>query len=407
MKIVIPTIGTRGDVQPLIALAQGLVRAGHTVTILSHPVMRALIESYGVLFVPIGPDIDMDETAAAIRERSRNAWTGLFETMRFAFEMLERSHTDILAACRGMDLVIISASGAAGKNEAELLGLPYASVNLMPWGIRYSEPGRPLFKRILYGAIDEFATLVTTRPLNRLRHRLGLPPVGPEGFTAPRLDLIPISPAIYPPNPHWPAQHQVTGYWFVDEPAGWRPPDDLQTFLHSGPAPLLISLGAMSLGQTGARETAGLFVAAVQQAGLRTIIQGWETAIREISLPPSIYPSGSLPYGWLLPRTAAIVHHGGFGTTSAGFRAGIPALVIPHLVDQFTWAEKVFELGVGPKPIPRSKLDLPQLSVALKDLYANGNYRAAAASLGNQIRSENGIDQAVSLIQETFWPENA
>lgn len=399
MKVTLPTIGTRGDVQPFIALAQGLVRAGHTATILSHPVMRLLVESHGIPFAPIGPDVDMDEVAASIREHSRNSWVGLSQVMRFAFEMLEQAHPDILERCRGADLVIISSSGAAGKNEADLLGLPYASVNLMPWGIRYSEPGRPLLKRVLYGAIDGIAALATTRPLNGLRRRQGLPPVGPEGFASPLLDLVPVSPAVYPPNPHWPANHPVTGYWFVEEPAGWQPAQDLLAFLDRGAAPLVVSLGAMSRGQASALETAGLFVNALQQTGLRAVIQGWESALNKMSLPPTIYPAGSLPHGWLLPRAAGIVHHGGFGTTSAGLRAGIPTLVIPHIVDQFTWGQKVFELGVGPKPIPRGKLNLQNLSAGLMELIENNNFRAAAACLGAQIRSEKGVENAVGLLE--------
>jgi sterol 3beta-glucosyltransferase len=405
MNIIIPTIGTRGDVQPFIALAQGLASAGHTVTLLSHPVMRALVESHSVCFAPIGPDVDMDEVAAGIRERSRNPWAGLIHAMKFSFEILEKSHTDILEGCRGADLVVISASGAAGKNEAEKLGLPYASVTLMPWGIRYDEPGRPLHKRILYGAIDEFAVQITTRPLNRLRKRQGLPPLGPEGFGSPMLDLIPISPVVYPPNPHWDSQHHITGYWFVQEPPGWQPPDGLLAFLDMGETPLVVSLGAMSRGLAGAHETASMFVDAIQQAGVRAIVQGWEAALKEMSLPATIYPSGPLPYGWLLPHSAGIVHHGGFGTTAAGLRAGIPALVVPHIADQFYWGQKVYDLGVGPRPIPRGKLDTPKLVDALKELLENRNYRMAASQLGEQIRSENGIVNAVRLLEEAIPPK--
>jgi sterol 3beta-glucosyltransferase len=404
MKVILPSIGTRGDVEPMIALAQALSRAGHTARILSHPVMCKLVESYGVSFAPIGPDIDLDEVTAAIRQRSRNAWAGLMHAMRFSFEMLERAHEDLLSNCRGADLVVISASSAAGKNEAEMLDLPYASVNLMPWGIRYDEPGRPLPKRIAYGAIDGIAALVTTRPLNRLRRRQGLPPVGPEGFASPLLDLVPVSPAVYPPNPCWESQHRVTGYWFSEQPARWQPPQGLLAFLDGEAAPLVISLGAMSRGQAGARETASLFIEAIQQAGLRAILQGWEHALQEMSLPVSIYPAGSLPYGWLLPRAAGIVHHGGFGTTAAGLRAGIPALVIPHIVDQFYWGQKVFELGVGPRPIARGKLDTLQLVSALKELVGNPEFKKSASILGKQIRSEDGLGKAVGLIEQTFWP---
>lgn len=400
MNIRIPTIGSRGDVQPFIALAQGLVRADHQVTILTHPVMRNLVEDHGVPFAPIGPDVDMEEVTSSIRQRSRNPWAGLMQVMRFAFEMLERSHEDILAACQAADLVIISASGAAGKNEADLLSIPYISVNFMPWGIPYTEPGRPLTKRILYGAIDALAAAVTTRPLNNLRRRQGLPPVGPEGFTSPGLDLIPISPAVYPLNPHWPAQHRATGYWFLDEPAGWQPPEDLLAFLESGEVPFVICLGAMSRGHAGTKEMAGRFISAIEQAGIRAILQGWEAFLPEMRLPAQIYPAGPLPHSWLLPHAAAIVHHGGYGTTAAGFRAGIPALVIPFVADQFTWGQKVFDLGVGPKPIPASKLDQQKLAAALRDLKENTSYRAAAVRLGEQIRSEQGIDRAVCLIEE-------
>ena len=118
MKISIPTIGSRGDVQPFIALAQGLVRAGHTVTVASHPIMKPLVVSYGVTFAPIGPDIDLSLEVAAIRNKAPNAVMGLIKAMRFGFEMLERSHDDILVQCQDADLVVVPSAIAAGKNEA-------------------------------------------------------------------------------------------------------------------------------------------------------------------------------------------------------------------------------------------------------------------------------------------------
>ena len=104
MRILIPTIGSRGDVQPFIALAQGLERAGHTATLASHPIMRALVESYGVTFAPIGPDIDLAQEVAALRLRSRNPAVGLVRGMRFGLGLVEQSHADILALCQKVDL---------------------------------------------------------------------------------------------------------------------------------------------------------------------------------------------------------------------------------------------------------------------------------------------------------------
>lgn len=217
MNIVIPTIGSRGDVQPFIALAQGLIRAGHSVTLASHPVMETLVAPHNVPFTPIGPDIDLAREVAAIRLRSRNPMIGLMRGMRFGMGMVERSHDDILALCPTADLVVVSAQSAAGKNEADQLNLPYLSVTLMPWAIPWDDPERPLFRRLAYGVINGFVRLITTLPLNRMRKRQGLPPVGKEGFTSPLLNLIPVSPAVYEPNMLWEDRHQMVGYWFVEE----------------------------------------------------------------------------------------------------------------------------------------------------------------------------------------------
>jgi UDP:flavonoid glycosyltransferase YjiC (YdhE family) len=402
MKIIIPTIGTRGDVQPFIALAQGLDRAGHTVTLVSHPVMRILVESHNVTFAPMGPDIDLGQEAAAIRARSPNVVMGLIRVMRFAFNMLEQSHEDILAQCREADLVVTPSNCAAGKNEADLLGLPSVSANFMPWSIPVHDPDRPLYKRLAFAGIGKLIELITTRPLNRIRRHQGLPPVGPEGFTSTRLDLVPVSPAIYAPNPHWEPRHRMVGYWFVKEPDGWGPPEDLLAFLDNGEPPLLISLGAMSLGNGDAVETVSLFVDAIQQAGVRAIIQGWREGLGQLRLPPIIFAAGTLPHSWLMPRTAGVVHHGGFGATSATLRAGVPQLIIPHIADQFYWAQRVHTLGVGVPSIPRSRLSIERLTASLEALVHDDMLRTTASHLAEQIRTETGVDNAVRLIEETF-----
>lgn len=402
MRILIPTIGSRGDVQPFVALAQGLNRAGYAVTLASHPVMKRLVEFHGVAFQPIGPDIDLAQEVATIRQNSRNTAAGLIRVMRFSFDMLQRSHENILALGQESDLMVVSAQSAAGKNEADMLGLPYLSVSLMPWAIPWHDPQRPLMKRTVYGLIDRLVGLITTRPLNNIRKKQGLPPVGKEGFTSLRLNLIPVSPAVYEPNSFWESRHRMVGYWFAEEPAGWEPTRELVSFLESDDPVVLISLGAMSLGQHDAKEMLGLFVGAVQRVGIRAIIQSWQKAAAQMSLPSTIYMAGSIPHSWLLPHCSALVHHGGFGTTSAGLRAGIPALVIPHIADQFFWAKRIQELGAGPTPVSRAKLSESSLETSLTDLVNNADLRSAANNLGEKIRSENGLDNAVCLIAAEF-----
>jgi len=322
--------------------------------------------------------------------------------MQFGFRMLEQSQHDILALCQSCDLVVVPTAVAAGKNEAELSGLPYLSVSLMPWAVPYDDPQRPLYKRAAYSIMDSLVNRITIRPLNKIRRKQGLPPAGREGFTSPTLNLIPVSPAVYPPNPLWEDRHKLVGYWFTEIPMDWEPPTSLLAFLEQGDPPVVISLGAMSLGDGAAQEIVRLLVEAVQRAGARAIIQGWQAATAGMNLPGEIFSAGSIPHSWLLPRCSGIIHHGGFGTTAAGLRAGIPALVIPHVIDQFYWGQRIYELGVGPKPIRRTNLDAKILVEAVARLVQDTRLKITASQLGEQVRSEAGMENAVRLIEETF-----
>ncbi|MBN1919993.1 MAG: glycosyltransferase family 1 protein [Anaerolineae bacterium] len=401
MNIVIPTIGTRGDVQPYIALALGLHKAGHAVTLASHPCMRGLVESYGVHFAPMGPDIDISHEAARIRANAPHWMLGFMRVMRFSFAMLEQSHSDVLALCRAADLIIVSHS-AGGSMEADQLGLPTASVTLMPEAIPVKDPQDSFLKRMLMGVAGAGMGLLMTRPLNQIRKRVGLPPMGPTGITSPTLNLVPLSPHISPPNPLWEGRHCMTGYWFAPAPTTWTPPADLVAFLETGEPPVVITLGAMALSGKDTLQSAQIALAAVKQAGLRAVIQGWDEAMKQLAIPPSVFHAGSIPHDWLLPRASGLVHHGGFGTTASGFRAGIPMLVIPHIIDQFIWGGKVVQMGIGPQPIPRPKLTAENLAEALRALQSP-EMRRKAADLDADIRAEpDGVTEAVRLIEEVL-----
>lgn len=399
MKITIPTIGTRGDVQPYIALSLGLLKAGHTVTLASHPCMRGLVESYGVDFAPIGPDIDIGYEAAMIRANAPHFLIGFMRVMKFTFAMLEQAHPGLLELCRGADLVIVSHS-AAGSMEADKLGLPTVSVTLIPQAIPVKDPKDSFIKRAILNFAGAGMGLMMNRPLEQIRKRVGLPPMGPTGITSPTLNLIPLSPQISPPNPLWEPRHRLTGYWFAPAPENWTPPDDLAAFLEAGEPPVVFSLGAMALSGEDALQAAQITLAAVQQAEVRAVIQGWDDAMKQLPLPSNVFHAGSIPHDWLLPRAGGLVHHGGFGTTASGFRAGIPMLVIPHIIDQFIWGNKVAQLGVGPQPIPRPKIKAENIADALCAMQTTEMCRKAA-DLGTAIRAEpDGVTEAVRLIQQ-------
>ncbi len=400
-RIIIPTIGTRGDIQPYIALALGLKNAGYEVIIASHPAMQTLVQSYQLSFSPIGPDIDIGSQAALIRRRSPGWIVGFLRVMRFTYELLEAAHADLLTLCRQADLVIVSHT-AAGSIEADQLGLPKASVTLIPQAIPVKNDCDPAWKRLLLELAGTGMGLIMTRPLNNIRRRVGVKPMGPAGITSEVLNLIPISPQVVPPNPLWEARHRLTGYWFTPTPPTWKPSRGLERFLDSGPAPLVVSLGAMALGDTEQDQTARILIAALQESGVRAVIQGWETAVKDSVIPAGIFCTGSIPHGWLLKYASGIIHHGGFGTTAAGLRAGIPTLVVPHIIDQFIWGHKVAELGVGPAPIPRKKLTKERLIIKIKQLQS-AEICTRAAELGKKIQAEpDGSQKAVDLIKKEY-----
>ncbi len=397
MKFILPTIGSRGDVQPYIALASALQEAGDEAVVATHPCMRSLVESYGVQFAPVGPDIDIGLEAAAIQERSPNFIVGMMRVMKFSFGILENAHQDILALCKNADAVIVSHT-AAGSIEVDKLNMPNISVTLHPQAINVIDPSEPLFKRIGGSLAGWGMSFFMSRPLDRIRKRLDVPPMGPEGITSNLLNLIPVSSHVIEPDPRWESRHKMTGYWFSEPPADWSLPQELTSFLENGEPPVVINLGAMALGGRAMQETVNLTIDGLQLSGLRAIIQGWDAVLAGAILPDRIMHVGSLPHTCFLPKAACFVHHGGFGSTAAAFQAGVPAVVIPHIIDQFIWGQKVFELGTGPKPIPRKKLTADGLASALKRTVNDRMMRSKAAELGENIRAERGLENSVRLI---------
>ena len=130
-------------------------------------------------------------------------------------------------------------------------------------------------------------------------------------------------------------------------------------------------------------------------------IHVWNTTggLQPSDLPDHVLALDAAPHDWLFPRMTAVVHHGGAGSTAAGFRAGIPTIVIPFMMDQPFWAQRVQELGVGPRPIPRGQLTVERLAAAIVTAVSDSGMRRRAAELGANIRQEDGVAQAVAGIQ--------
>jgi UDP:flavonoid glycosyltransferase YjiC (YdhE family) len=327
---------------------------------------------------------------------------GFIKVMNFGLSLVVDSSDDIIELAKEADLVIVSDSGA-GSAEADKLGVPRVAVTLQP--TRVPNQGKELsgFQKLGGILLAPVADFIMTRPFNKHRKTLGLPKLGEEGIFSTFLSLVPVSPMVFSHSEYWPPYVHLTGYWFASEPVDWSPPADLVAFLESGDPPAIISLGAMSIGRSDdASEASEIIISAIQQTGLRAVIQGWNDVLDDASLPDNIFHAGSVPHSWLMPRGCCVTHHGGFGSTGSGLRSGVPSIVVPHIIDQFLWGQEVEKLGVGPTPIPRKELTVERFAEALTRATQDQKIRSTAQRIGEQIRSENGIETAVGLIETTM-----
>jgi sterol 3beta-glucosyltransferase len=396
MRIVVATIGSRGDVQPYINLCQGLLEAGHAVVLATNPTLLPLAAAHGVPAVPVGQPVDMGEAGARLLAQSfNNMWIGMIRVMQLGGRLVEEAYPDVLKVCRGADLVVVSDTGS-GIAEAEKLGVPWISVTLQPGRIPSTQVASGGLGRLVWPLLGK----LLVAPTNRFRKRVDAPVVQDiASMLSRRMILLPVSRHVAPPSPLWPATVCQTGYWFARQPPGWTPPPDLVEFIQAGERPVAVSLGVMSQSGKQARRSAELVLAALAQSGGRAIIQGWEPLLQDVPLPTTVFHAGSLPHGWLFGQVGAVIHHGGFGTTAAGLRAGVPAIVIPHVIDQFYWGQRVCELGMGPKFIPRGQLSAEKLAAAITQCRQDDGLKRRAAELGSQICAEpDGVCTAVEAI---------
>lgn len=186
----------------------------------------------------------------------------------------------------------------------------------------------------------------------------------------------------------------MSGYWWPATRAGWQLSNELLDFLRSGDQPVFVGFGSMQLPDP--EQLSELVARAVRQAGVRAVVQaGWA------GLAPSggdVLVVDDVPHEWLFPRVAAVVHHGGAGTTAAGLRAGVPSVTVPVLLDQPFWAARLHRLGVGPAPLPHRELTAESLAAAIRRCLDEPNYRGRAAALAERIRAEDGAADVLALL---------
>jgi sterol 3beta-glucosyltransferase len=407
MQIVLMALGTRGDVQPMIALGLALKAVGHRVRIVAGSNFATWIESHGLEIYPTSDIEALMQTELGIKLVETKSPFEQLKTLKTVTDsLLEPTFDAMIGGTKGADLII---SGFFNEPYVQAVskkfGIPFVSCALQPCRTTRSGPAtlmpiiaqRDSFLNRWVGGVTRFFTWKAyATVVNALRHRLDLKPHTTSSYSR-AVSKIPalyaMSRYVVPPTND--TNSYTTGFWFLDEP--FSPPDELVRFLQSGDAPVYVGFGSMP--SSDPVRTMAMISQALSRIGRRGVIaRGWSKADVK-NIPEHIFVLDNAPHSWLFPHMAAVVHHGGAGTTSAGLRAGVPSLVIPHMADQPYWARRLHELGVSVAPLKRHELSIELLVERLTLLLNDATIRSRAAALGEQIRAERGVDNAVEWLQ--------
>ncbi|NET48322.1 MAG: glycosyltransferase family 1 protein [Merismopedia sp. SIO2A8] len=419
MKILLLTIGSRGDVQPFIALGKGLVAAGHDVAICTSRHFESFVTSHGIGYLPLNNDMiefmDSQDGRRAM-ETSINLFAMMMTGIRLWPKVLQMNNRQVKELWNAAEsfqpnLIVFHKKAIGAEDFAEKLGcrcmlgfyLPmYEPSTEMP---AFSFPRLPLggwYNRFTYRII-EFATRAAgTRFIRPWRKEQGLDPKAnrhrehADGTKIASMHAY--SPSVLPRPTDWPTRATVTGYWFLNEPH-FLPPNELTRFLDDGEPPIYVGFGSI-FGLDPISKTKTI-IEGVRQSGARAILaSGWGGLdLKEFDLPDNILAIEKAPHDWLFPRVSAVVHHGGCGTTAAGLRAGRPTIICPFFGDQPFWGNIVHRLGAGPKPIMQRTLTAEKLAIAICETLSSDAIRKSAEVIGEKIRKENGVENAIAFIE--------
>jgi sterol 3beta-glucosyltransferase len=423
MRITIIALGSRGDVQPWIALGKGLVKEGHAVRLATHLAMASLVTAYGIEFSALDDEpAGFFETPGGQRlyEAHGNAFRFASRLARYLAPSVDTYMQRSLDACADADVIVAShVSLLIGYSVAEKLDRPlivtflfptFLSTTAFPEVTSFTLPQRP---RFLGQALNQLSHVAARRvfwrlftpAVNQARQRVAhLPPLPGKPVVLNALpdhaDLILLcySSLLLPRPPEWDETVQITGFCTLNPPENWQPDPQMVDFLQAGPAPIYIGFGSMSSGRF--EETFQMTVAALTELKQRGIILVSSEYMSDHRFSEQIYVTTGVPHEWLFPQMSAIVHHGAPGTTAVSLAAGKPTLVIPHNPDQYFWGARIAALGIGPKPLLRARLSARKLAARLAQTLEDQAMRQKAAALGEKLRQENGVAQAISSLKQ-------
>jgi len=396
MKILLPTIGTRGDNQLFLALAKALIDAGHEPTVALGEKYIPLAASYGINTLSLGGN--QDEGVKEVREMISAKST--LEAARIgtkSFHKGVRQHTAILQRlCIAYDLIV--GYGSFGQAEADKANKPYISVVIEP-----TMAEKRLSKSIRQNIrlISERMALyfLMKREYNRFRKDIEAP--SEKQSRNPQLILLPMSEHIVKCEANWTTKNVITGFWYLKTPASYSPPKELQRFVQPEDKPIFISFGSAGWNEQDDNTLLQLFFDALSMVNKRAVIVTSGDTERN-DIPGNVHLINDVPHDWMFPQVSCVVHHCGLGTTAAVLKSGIPSIPIPHIVDQFAWAKRIHALGVATEPISRKQLTVEKLARAITEALVNPTIRMNARNLAIKLQEENGLKSAVEVIERVM-----
>ena len=398
--------GSRGDFQPYIALAQELKKLDKKVRIVGGKSFEDFIKGYGIDFYSLSADYQSTNVDPKMLQEAQSSDNPL--KMMLTFNKMKKYVIELTAemfyACKSSELIVYHPGCSIGFFAGIKLGIPSILAAPFPMHktnefaslIAYGKTKMPkaLSYKLLQGMLWMAGKTGIIAFFKKEYGKL------PENFGSPFEKVDKIHPAIiscsnfvFPRPKDWNANIHQSGYWFVEETVDYTPSKELSDFLASGEKPIYIGFGSV-FDSRHKEETVKIIIDALRICGKRGIICGMDVIH---NLPDNLLAINSIPHSWLFERVSLVCHHGGAGTTAAGFKAGIPSIIIPFSNDQFAWAHRAYDLGVGSEPIYRKHLTAYKLSTAIQFALRDEIVKNAK-TLGKNIATENGAGTCAKIV---------
>ncbi|WP_290062998.1 glycosyltransferase [Paraclostridium bifermentans] len=399
--ITIICAGSRGDFQPYVALAQRLKILGEEVRISGFSQFENFVRGYGIDYVPIEVDYEELGVDPKMLKQAGSADNPL--KMILTFNKMKKYGAQIAKqtydSLEGSELIVYHPGCVIGYFAAQEMNIP--SVLATPFPMNKTEEylsvvtygkARPtkINKKISYKMIQGMLWLASSNTVKQhWKERFGRVP---KNFKSPyekiskdHIAMVSCSNFVFPRPKDWDKNIYQSGYWFVEENKEYKPSKELEAFINNGEKPVYIGFGSV-FDSDEKDKIVKIIIDALKKCGKRGIISGMG---KVENLPNNIISVDGIPHTWLFEKVSVVCHHGGAGTTAAGFRAGVPSVIIPFSNDQFAWAHRAFDLGVGAKPIYKKDLTADKLAEGIN--YAlNKDIIERAEMLSKNIALEDG-----------------